>query len=404
MKTGKVLVLATYPVQNPQHGGQKRLSAIVSMYERCFSDVKFVSVFHKKIYKDHSREDISLGLESSLLAEKNPLTGDIVCGEAIMGDLRVKKKAVALLQSFKPDIIHIEQPFIYLGLKPLLSELQINPKIVFGSQNIEGPMKREILEGAGMKGEEVELPVRIIDEVEAELSRECDLLVACTEEDLKAHQKMGAKHVVLAQNGIAKSKTTKQDKEYWEKIFEQQGINKTVLFVASAHPPSITGFYDVVGKGLGFMPSDSRILIAGSVCDYFTENISDKNIDVHDATFWLRAFPCGRLSEERLGALLELCDVIILPITEGGGSNLKTAEAILADKKVVTTTHALRSFEWVVNFPNIWVADNKTDFCKAIEVALTTTQKERTSSQQKLAMTVTWEHRLAELESRVRVL
>lgn len=404
MKTGKVLVLATYPIQNPQHGGQKRLSAIVAMYKRCFSNVKFVSVFHKKIYKDHSRDDISLGLDSSILAEKNPLTGDIICGRAILDDSRVKAKTIALLQSFQPDIIHLEQPFIYLGLKQLLRELNMQPKIIFGSQNIESPMKREILEGAGMKGDDVEVPVRIIEAVEAELSRDCDLLVACTEEDLRVHQKMGAKHVVLAQNGIAAAQTTSAAVSHWRRIFDQKHIKNTVLFVASAHPPSITGFNDVVGKGIGFVPLDSRILIAGSVCDYFQHNISEDNIDIQDTTFWLRALPCGRLSEDSLGALLGMTDVIILPITEGGGSNLKTAEAILADKKIVTTTHALRSFEWAADFPNVWVADKKEEFCDAISVALHSQKAERNQAQKKQAQTVLWEYRLQDFEKKARAL
>lgn len=401
MHKGNVLVLATYPIKNPQHGGQKRLDAVVSMYKRQFSNVRFTSVFYKKTYKDHDSGDISLGLASSLDAEKHPLTGDIICGRAVFYDKKVKKAVSKLLTTFKPAIIHIEQPYIYLGLRPLLKELDIKPKLVFGSQNIEGPMKKEILEGAGVETGEIKAVVKTINDVEAQLSRECDLLTACTEDDLNKHIKMGAKTVVLSQNGISPVSTNRADISYWRKIFDADGIATKVLFVASAHPPSITGYIDMVGKGLGFLPRDSRLLMAGSISDYFVDQIKIKNVDIQDVTFWLRAYPCGRLSESRLGALLNLADVIILPITEGGGSNLKTAEAILADKKIVTTTHALRSFEWLTDLPNVWVADTQIDFKKSITESITTPFVARTEKQNKMVKSVLWDHRLKDLEKKV---
>lgn len=400
----RVLVLATYPIKNPQHGGQKRLDAVVSMYRHSFSAVKFASVFYKKIYKEYGSDDISLGLTSSVKAEKNPLTGDIICGQAVFDDPKVKKRMTRLITTFKPTIIHIEQPYIYLGLRPLLKELNLRPKLVFGSQNIEGPMKREILEGAHIGASEVESAVALIDNIEAQLSIDCDILTACTEDDLEKHRKMGAKNVVLSQNGIGKSKANRADLKYWSDVLASNGIEKKILFVASAHPPSITGFMDMVGKGLGFLPKKSSILMAGSVCDYFNHQIKSNNVDIQDVTFWLRAYPCGRLSESKLSAILKLTDIIILPITEGGGSNLKTAEAILADKKIVTTTHALRSFEWLSDFPNVWIADTKKDFKRSITEALEAPLIVRTDKQNKLAKTVLWEYRLKEFEKKVRAL
>ncbi len=404
MRSKKVLVLATYPIKNPQHGGQKRLDAVVAMYKRQFSDVRFTSVFYKKTYKDYGPGDISLGITSSLDAEKHPLTGDIICGRAIFHDKKVKTAVSKLLTTFKPAIIHIEQPYIYLGLRPLLKELGINPKLVFGSQNIEGPMKQVILEGAGVSPAETKAAVETINDVEIQLSKECDILTACTEDDLNKHRKMGAKNVILSQNGISPVSTSHSDIKYWNKIFRDKGIKTKILFVASAHPPSITGFIDMVGKGMGFLPRDSKMLMAGSVCDYFVEHIKSSKVDIQDATFWLRAHPCGRLSEGRLGALLKLADIIILPITEGGGSNLKTAEAILANKKIVTTTHALRSFEWLIDLPNVWVADKQTDFKESIRQAIDTTFIPRTQKQNALVKTVLWEHRLKDLEKKVGLL
>jgi hypothetical protein len=393
----RILLISTYPIKSPQHGGQKRTRAIYEAYKNNFGKVRHSAVFFKGFYSDYDEDDIPLGKIGNQLVMQSPLTGDIVCGEAIYKDPVVKKKMTKLLLELKPDIIHIEQPFPYLGLRPLLQEVSVRPKIVFGSQNIEAPMKRDILENANTPPEEVNNAVNIIGQLDRELSQNSDLVVACTESDMNEHTKMGAKKVVLAPNGIAPIETNKKSRDYWRSKFKHLGVRRIVLYIGSAHPPNWTGFLQIVGKGLGFVPTNTRIVIAGSISDYFEREIKSEALDIEDATFWLRAFSAGRLSEDRLGALIERCDVILLPITEGGGSNLKTAEAILANKKVITTSHALRSFEWFKDFPNVWVADKRKDFQKSICEALEAPFLNRTPKQTQLAQQVKWDSCLAEM-------
>jgi hypothetical protein len=391
----KILVISTYPIIYPKHGGQKRVDAIVKEYRKKFLEVRHCSVFFKGFYSEYEAYDIALGSKGERLVMQSPLTGDIVSGEAIYSDPVVKSKITRILTEFGPDVIHIEQPFPYLGLKPLLFELKLKPKIVFGSQNIEAPMKRDILKNAGVDATSITEIESIINQLEKDLSKDSDLVIACTQEDLATHKRFGAKKTVLAKNGAKNSYTDNQSLSHWQGYYKKSSIERTVLFVGSAHPPNWNGFIDMVGKGLGFIPADTRIVIAGSISDFFKREINENSIDIEDATFWLRAFSAGRLSEVSLGGLIKLSDVIILPITEGGGSNLKTAEAILANKKVVTTTHGLRSFEWFKDFPNVWIADNKNSFQKSISEALNTPFKSRSTYQIAQAKQVLWEECLS---------
>lgn len=402
----KIMVVSTYPVKNTQHGGQKRLSAIVDAYREVGHTVVPVGVFDGGIYRDHSKYDIELSSEATREARSHPWTSDILCGEAVYSDPEVKREMIKRLRSVKPDVLHFEQPFMYLGLKPLLRELGMSPKIIFGSQNIEGPMKREILEGQFVPQGDVEKAVATIDKIENELARDADIVVACTKSDADVYTKAGvdSSKIVIAHNGIHPAISSVSDVAYWQSIFSKEDIHNKILFIASAHPPSITGFEDMIGKGMGFLGSHDRIMVAGSVSDYFQDIFKDTNLDIGDATMWLRMYPCGRLSESRLGSLISLADVIVLPITEGGGSNLKTAEALLSNKKVVTTAHALRSFEWAKDLPNVWVADSADAFRAAIIEALATDFVPRSREQQSLVDKVTWENQLSDFREKMRSL
>lgn len=397
MKSKKILILSTYPIKDPRHGGQKRLDAIYEAYKGLQAIVKHSAVFYKGFYSKFGSDDIPLSRVSEELLLRSPLTGDIICGQAISQDPHVRKKIISLLKTFKPDIIHIEQPFPYIGLKAVLKDLNVHPSIIFGSQNIEAPMKREILEGAGVPEAEIKEAEAIIEAVEAELSSKSDLMMACTRADLDVHLRYGARMTVLAPNGIAPIRTDESSKVYWDNTFKKIGVEKIALFVGSAHPPNWAGFLQMVGTSLGFISEDARIVAAGSISDYLEREVLSDAPDISSATFWLRAYSAGRLSETRLGALIKKADVLILPITEGGGSNLKTAEAILANKKVVTTSHALRSFEWFASFPNVWVADTMKDFQGAIVKAMRAEFINRTPRQEAQAKKVEWTSCLSDM-------
>jgi glycosyltransferase involved in cell wall biosynthesis len=113
--------------------------------------------------------------------------------------------------------------------------------------------------------------------------------------------------------------------------------------------------------------------------------------DIQEAVIKNRVYLAGRVSEDSLQGLLKDCDVILLPITEGGGSNLKTAEAIIADKPIVATTHAFRSYEkFIDELPNIYIADTPEAFQQSILAAVKNKPIVRSQEQKAVAESVLW--------------
>lgn len=398
----RVLMLATYPIRNPVGGGQKRAAALYEVYEQLGHDIRFIALYNRQHYSEHGPHDIALPRQTARRVNTDTWIGDVIVGDAVMSDEQLKSRLTAALLDFDPQVIQFEHPFLYSGVRPLLDELGLDPMIIFSSHNIEAPMRREILENLDYDPEYVNRAVSAIAEVERQLSVDADLLLACTQSDLDVHTGWGARRTVLAQNGIAPLTPDPSAVHKWRASFAEQGVEQTAVFVASAHPPALTGFLDMVGKGVGFLSPRQRIVLAGGISDLLTWGADD--LGIADATFALRTISAGRLSQERLTGLLAAADVILLPITEGGGSNLKTAEAIIADRKVVATPHALRSYEWFADFPNVWVADTMAGFHEAIGQAFAAPQRARTAEQQVQAAQVLWPQRMREFEAEVSAL
>ncbi len=388
----KILLLSTYPiVGDTLTGGPLRVKAIYDAYRGCFSQVRHVAIFSKYHHPtDYASTDIAV---TGALAEATrfaPNTGDYLIGQGIKTDPVLHDTVLKLLLDYRPDVIEIEQVYPYLGLRAVLEELPFKPKLVHSSHNVEYPMKEEIMNALGYAKSEVLPIVAAIREAEEELCAQADVVVAPTVEDGKLMQKMGAKDYVLARNGIAPLQANEVDKQYWRDYFASRNISKFALFVASAHPPNMLGFREMISTGVGFLPAGYAVVLAGDVGTNIMQNLQRDSIA--DVTCHRRLLSVGRLTVDRLHGIIACADVMLLPITEGGGSNLKTAEAVLSQHQVVATRKALRSFDEYADLPTVRVVDNPDDFRAAIRVAMDEKTPQLTKKQVQFTQELLWEN------------
>jgi FkbM family methyltransferase len=61
---------------------------------------------------------------------------------------------------------------------------------------------------------------------------------------------------------------------------------------------------------------------------------------------------------------------MMLPITYGGGSNLKTAEALLSGHPIIATSKALRGYEMFAAWPGVIIAETRDAFCTGMRRVL----------------------------------
>ena len=373
MNAPRVLVLGSYPTRRPIHGGQLRLAQVVAAYRRHGLAVRQVNVFVTQPVYSHVgpiRHWLTgAGLDMSLsrqhlrdgLATQVPFVEDLASGETVAAN----DKRVAIIERYagRVDWVHVEQPWLF----PLVQRLRERGRLgrfrlIYGSQNIEHPLKRAIFNQYRVVGGEAALVA--IEALETAAAREADLVVAVTAEDARQLSQWTRAPVVLAPNGVQPWSSAGWQKRRW---LARLGRAPFALYVASAHPPNIQGFCEAFGESLAALSPLQRVVIAGSVAEHVVRTDWFRRWEALNAR---RVYVAGLLSASELSALKDLAHSILLPVTAGGGSNLKSAEALYAGSNVVSTPLAMRGFEAYSDLPGVTVASPGLEFCQAVASSL----------------------------------
>ncbi len=259
------------------------------------------------------------------------------------------------------DLIVIEQPWMHKPMSMAFNAARRSPIFVYSSHNVEAPLKTSILEHLDkFTNEEIIKVAKIVKEIENEAALSSQLVIAVSSRDAKYFEKLGVKNLVVASNGANLQKPRKLNLE--------TNTEKYFLFVGSGHPPNFEGFNKFLGESLAYLPPDFKIYCVGSVCHLIQEWIDGGGAS---GTFGSRARLLGEVSEQQLAQLIHSAKAILLPIKTGGGSNLKTAEALSSGKSVIATPVAMRGFESWIGEPGVYVEESPEGFRRQIYLQTT---------------------------------
>jgi hypothetical protein len=358
-----ILTLSTYPIDNPLHGGQHRLHNIVEAYKAAGHAVQAAGVSGSDQYPKAPAFVPYPGMTAFTPYIANPFLMD----DWAIGQLFEKNDhyftSLAEVISPVPDLIHVEQPWLF-NFAVRYAKLHPSKKIklIYGSQNIEHDMKFDIVNNyMGIEFAQDAQEKVLCCEVEA--INAADGICCVSAEDLNWTKIKTNAPCVLALNGVKIRRVTPNGLTEANRI---AGHRKFALYSASAHPPNIDGFFDIFGGGVGCIAPNQIIVISGSA----GPNIKTDSRFQRTAGLEKVCVIAGAVSEECLQGLLELAHSVILPITHGGGTNLKTAEAIWAAKHVVATKTAFRGFDKFKGAAGVSISDDPSEFLRSLRKSM----------------------------------
>ena len=353
-----ILTLCTYPIKNPKHGGQLRVRNIVDTYRTWGHSVEVVGVLGSEHYDSEEGFLDFPGTDQLSRAFPNPfLMEDYALGQLYATDDALYRSLSGLIHDL-PDVIHVEQPWLFAFAARYKAEHAPTAKLLYGSQNSEWLLKKEILT-TYVVDEAARHGASLIEEVELRAIHEADAVVCVSENDeawIKSHT---VKQVVLAPNGVKAWQPTENGRKEAAALTNGYAY---ALYCASAHPPNMTGFFDMFSGGFGSLKPDEKLVVAGGAGPAIAGDVR-----VHQsAKLAGEVVVAGLVSQPCLEGLLDGAHCIVLPLTQGGGTNLKTAEALWSGKHVVATTVAMRGFERFIGAHGVFLADDPITFKRTL--------------------------------------
>ena len=245
----------------------------------------------------------------------------------------------------KYETVIFEQPWYWNSIK------QINAQKIYSSQNLEWKLKNEVLKNYA--GNEIGKIVTYLRDLEIEIAKNVDLVIAVTEEEANWYRHVGARNVIVVPNGT-NNKICSEMGNTGNNGLKNQAYT---LVVGSAHPPNIAGCINFLGHPALWLPPDQNLVIAGSLGSAMF-SIWESDMNSRPGNIHLT----GEIDDEELSNLIENCNSICLPVDYGAGSNLKTAEALVSGRPIVSTESAFRGYESFMNEKNIVIAREAIDF------------------------------------------
>ncbi len=358
-----ILSFTTYPVAQPRHGGQRRVAAFGDFYRGLGLNFQTASIYQAPPYQPHEvgPHDLKLGHVDPRW-NGVPFVDDILSGDfaALDPGLAHFRRVV---ETVGPAAIQLDHPFMWPLVRILREQgLLDGVKLFYSSHNWEASLKVDILRRSGVPEARAMAVGERILELEREVIEASDLIVAVSQSDADRYRALSADTPVhVVPNGVQRQVGGRPLTQTQLDIFRR---NPFALFVGSAYPPNIDGFCNLVADGgLYMVPPDKHLAVCGGVSDGIFNSRQYQSFLVANSER-LHFFP--NISDDDLWALKTACHVVLLPIQFGGGSNLKTAEALASNKYVIATSTAMRGFDAFRDAPGVIIADTPETFRRAI--------------------------------------
>ena len=376
-----ILVLSPYPIENPRHGGQLRVHNIVKHYRNMGHVVEVAGVLTSMGYP---QEDGFLPYPGDEVLMKicDPLhtLQDYATGKLFEEDDRYFSLLENKIKNI-PHIIQVEHPWLFGFAKKYANKYK-KIKIIYDSHNIEYIMKKEIY--ATYFGNDKALKIeQMLWDMERCSIQDADAVYCVSKSDLDFIEQNTSKPVLCVQNGVADWRHQPCDIEAAHEIARRQPF---ALFCGSGHPPNAEGFFRMFGGGFGSLSPEQNLVVVGGVYHLLKNDIRlKKSAKLEEKTIFAQ-----EVSAPVLYGLLNLAHCFVLPITEGGGTNLKTAEALWSGKYIVATSKAMRGFEEFIGSEGVYIADDPGAFKRSLRHVMNLPELEITPEERMRRSKVLW--------------
>lgn len=356
------LQICYYPVRHVMAGGQIRVAELANLIKEIGFEHHFLGVFPHR--NDGWPTDFPLGRVANDWVFRVPYDFEMRISDAILADRKFHNRVLAAAEMLEPTLLWFEHPFLWPVFREWANQHRAYLKIVYSSHNVEWALKKEMLQRLNLADDYC---VQRLYTTERDLLFTADTVLCCSEDDRNTYRRHGRPDAIVVPNGSANPELTESNDENKRPCLNDLNptAKYTLAFISSWHEPNWFGLRDLVLAHMkpGGLLQDSALLLMGDICSLYEDWCKSTG------TMCPGVICMGRVSDAEKSAIFKLSDIVVLPISAGGGTNLKTAEALLSHRVVAATDVAFRGFERHLSQPGVFCG-KADEFGKVLSQAI----------------------------------
>ena len=358
----RVAMFSTY-APSPLSGGSARLHWTRAVLEQAGSVVSNIVVNAHTDRAKVGAGDLHVTPQFDTGDATDYMYEELRLGELSAHDERLLSRVHKHINEFRPDILWLEQPFLF----PVVERLAVgsSARLVYSSQNVEYALKieLEVLLGRPRTALLSSL-INAVFHVESKAIAAAALVFSICGPDQQRYLDEFSTDSVLLPNGTIVAESSYNSSSKFAVLFGDPH-HQFFAVAGSNYLPNTKGLELICQPSLAFLPPDARIAVAGSMSGSALDQMIEGD---HRAVNSHRLARFGFLEARDFIQFSLAAPCTILPIFHGGGSNLKTADALAGGGAVIATRKALVGYEDVVSeYPDgITVVDSPLGFRDAM--------------------------------------
>lgn len=342
----KCLLLTSYPLAKPKHGGQVRAMSLMAAAKLAGWDVESVGIFPAAFFPPLEWGPLDIVLHSPELqarASSDIVFGDFHAGRAAAEDCSVIERLRSHIERLAPDVIQVEHPWTWPVLREALpSSGKI--RIVYSSHNIESAARRPLFR-LGLKRVASDALLEAVRLLEADVATAADLVLSISDLEAEEIRRVSGRPVVYLPSASSLASPGRSASPSRFAAEAEAASCRYAALMGSAYWPNVEGFFSVFADGLGFLGRDEQIWLAGALGDAVkTDDRFQTFLSINES----RTRVVGFVDEREKGDFFAAAECVIVPVTFGAGAKLKTADAIASGRPVIATQHALEGYGPIV--------------------------------------------------------
>lgn len=323
------------------HGGERRVSACRLLIQSLGWQLICGGIYRRDAIPPLGENKVQLTKKQEKWLSETPEEWQMRLSYAVLSDRLQIRSWKKMLESVSPDVIWLEQPFLW----PIVKRTAQKLPIIYDSHNIEWLIKDQLL-----RCENSEEIINFYRLIEIDLVKHASLVVCCTEGDASIYKKFN-KNVLVMPNGTSKPRMDMGVSSQFDGLKNKY----VVTYISSAHKPNWVGIEEVVLPILQHVDRNSGLVfvLAGSIAKLY-KKWGKLNGEINCV------IPIESVSEAEKWELIHLTDLMLLPIFYGGGSNLKAAEALISNKEILASNTSFRGYEKFSALPGVRVVPDES--------------------------------------------